>query len=282
MHMRPMPRSLRRLAAPLAVLALYAAAAPGAAAQPAPGPPPPELVAYPNLILYNGKVLTVDSRFTIAEAVAIRDGRILSVGTTAEVRRLAGPDTRSIDLAGRTLVPGFIDSDGDNAFAGGDLYKDTMVNGKIGTKVRAESVPEMLKMVAALVAQAAPGSPVWVRMADEWVQDLSKLTVRELDALAPKNPLMLSLSSSEGLVNTLMLDRAFAAGLPRGAAQVDGPGHAQRREPRAGPCAERDREGPRAVAGAAGAGVGVARPPRHVGARRCEQCRAARDECRRR
>lgn len=178
--------------------------------------PPPELLAYPTLILYNGKVLTVDDRFTIVEAVAVRDGRILTVGTTADVKRLAGPETRLIDLAGRTVVPGFIDSDGDNAFAGGDLYKDTMVNGKVGVKVRGESVTEMMKMVAALAAQAAPDSPVFVRMADEWIAELSKLTAKQLDAVAPKNPLMLSLSSSEGIVNTAMLDRAFAAGLPPG------------------------------------------------------------------
>jgi len=213
--MRHHPGSVPRLARAALIAALALAAAPAAAQTPA-GAPPPELLAYPTLILYNGKVLTVDERFSVAEAVAVRDGRVLSVGTSADIRRLAGPDTRLIDLAGRSLVPGFIDSDGDNAFAGGDLYKDTMVNGRIGTKVRADGVPEMLKMVAALVAQAAPGSPVFVRMADEYVQDLSKLTVRELDALAPNNPLMLSLSSSEGVVNTLMLDRAFAAGLPRG------------------------------------------------------------------
>ena len=209
-----MDRTMRRVALPavaalLAIMGRADAAAQQAAALPA------ELIAYPTLILYNGKVLTVDERFTIAEAVAVRDGRILSVGSSADVRRLAGPDTRSIDLAGRTVVPGFIDSDGDNAFAGGDLYKDTMVNGKVGVKVRAESVSAMLKMVSALVAEAAPGSPVWVRMADEWVQDLSKLTAQQLDALAPNNPLMLSLSSSEGIVNTSMLERAFAAGLPR-------------------------------------------------------------------
>jgi hypothetical protein len=176
---------------------------------------PPELIHYPNLVLYNGKVLTVDAQFTLAEAVALRDGRILAVGTTAEIKRLAGPSTNSIDLQGKTVVPGFIDSDADNAFAGGDLYKDTMVNGKVGTKVRGDSVAEMLKQVTALVHEAAPGSPVWVRMADEWVAELSKLTTRELDAIAPSNPLMLALSSSEGVVNTLMLDRAFAAGLPR-------------------------------------------------------------------
>ena len=177
--------------------------------------PPPELLAYPTLILFNGKVLTVDEQFTVAEAVAVRDGRILSVGTNADIKRLAGPDTRLVDLAGRSLVPGFIDSDGDNAFAGGDLYKDTMVNGKVGTKVRGESVTEMLKMVSALAAQADPGSPVFVRMADEWIAELSKLTARQLDPVAPNNPLMLSLSSSEGIVNTAMLEKAFTAGLPR-------------------------------------------------------------------
>jgi hypothetical protein len=178
-------------------------------------PVPQELLAYPNLVLVNGKVLTVDREFTVAEAVAVRDGRILAVGTNEQIRRLIGPTTRVVDAGGRSVVPGFIDSDGDNAFAGGDLYKDTMVNGKIGTKVRDDSVPAMLKQVSALVAQAAPGSPVFVRMADEWVTELSKLTARDLDAIAPNNPLSLALSSSEGVVNTIMLNRAFTAGLPR-------------------------------------------------------------------
>jgi len=176
---------------------------------------PPELVAYPDLVLVNGKVVTVDQSFTVAEAVAARDGRILAVGTTADIKRLAGPNTRIIDLAGRSVVPGFIASDGDNSFAGGDLYKDTMVNGKVGVKVTGASVAEMLDKVRALVREAKPGSPVFVRMADEFVNDLSKLTIKDADALAPNNPLMLSFSSSEGLVNTPMLERAFAAGLPR-------------------------------------------------------------------
>jgi predicted amidohydrolase YtcJ len=178
-------------------------------------PVPPELLAYPNLVLVNANVLTVDPQFSLAEAVAIRDGKILAVGTNADIRRLIGPATRVVDVGGKSIVPGFIDSDGDNAFAGGDLYKDTMVNGKIGTKVRDDSVAAMLRQVSALVAQAAPGSPVWVRMADEWVAELSKLTAKDLDVIAPNNPLSLALSSSEGVVNTLMLDRAFTNGLPR-------------------------------------------------------------------
>jgi predicted amidohydrolase YtcJ len=181
---------------------------------------PAELIRYAESILYNGKVITADKNFTVAQAVAVRDGKILSVGTNAEIQRLAGPATRRIDLAGRSLVPGFIDSDGDNAFAGGDLYKDTMVNGVVGKKVRGKNVPDMLEQVRKLVQQAKPGSSVYVRMADEFVSDLSKLTAKDLDKIAPANPLMLSLSSSEGVVNTIMLEKAFAAGLRRDHFQI--------------------------------------------------------------
>lgn len=175
---------------------------------------PPELVKYADVVLLNGRILTVDAGFSVAEAVAVRDARILAVGSSADMRRLAGPSTQVIDLAGRSVVPGFIDSDGDNAFAGGDLYKDTQVNGRILPIVRAASVPAMLDQVRALVAQAAPGSLVYVRLADEFLNDLAKLTARELDAIAPDNPLMLCLTT-DSVVNTRMLERAFAAGLPR-------------------------------------------------------------------
>jgi hypothetical protein len=176
---------------------------------------PAELIAYPDLILFNGKVITVDAGFTIAEAVAARDGKVLAVGTSADIRRLAGPATQVIDLAGRSVVPGFIGSDGDNAFAGGDLYKDTMINGKVGQQVNGTSVPEMLDKVRALLRDAAPGSPAYIRLGDEWIDQVSKLTIKDADALAPRNPLMLSFSSSECVVNTAMLNLAFAAGLPR-------------------------------------------------------------------
>lgn len=181
---------------------------------------PDALISYPDLIVHSGKVLTVDRGFSVAEALAARDGRILAVGRTADIRRLAGPKTRIIDAQGKSVIPGIIDSDGDNAFAGGDLYKDTMVNGKVGEKVRGKDVPEMIDKVRALVATAAPGSLVFVRMSDEFRNQLSKLTARDLDPVAPKNPLMLSLSSSDGIVNTLMLERAFKAGLRRDHFQV--------------------------------------------------------------
>src|SRR6476661_5957394 len=66
--------------------------------------------APPDLILSNGKVVTVDERFTIAQAVAVRGDRIVAVGSNADIGKLAGAGTRRIDLGGRTVTPGLIDN----------------------------------------------------------------------------------------------------------------------------------------------------------------------------
>ncbi len=60
--------------------------------------------------MVNGKVLTVDSQFSVREAIAIGDGKIAAVGSNSDVRKLAGPNARVIDLQGRTVIPGLIDS----------------------------------------------------------------------------------------------------------------------------------------------------------------------------
>src|SRR5437867_3118149 len=64
----------------------------------------------PDLILTNGKIITVDERFTIAQAVAVRADRIVAVGTSQDISRLAGTSTRRIDLAGKAVMPGLIDN----------------------------------------------------------------------------------------------------------------------------------------------------------------------------
>src|SRR5256885_1985639 len=62
-----------------------------------------------DLILLNGKIVTVDKNFSIAEAVAINQDRIIAVGSNKEVNKLIGPKTRVIDLEGKTVLPGLID-----------------------------------------------------------------------------------------------------------------------------------------------------------------------------
>ena len=66
--------------------------------------------APPDLILSNGKIITVDERFTVAQAVAVRGSQIVAVGTNQDITRLAGPATRRIDLRGRSVIPGLIDN----------------------------------------------------------------------------------------------------------------------------------------------------------------------------
>ena len=63
-----------------------------------------------DLIFTNGRVYTVDERFSIAEAVSVRDGKIFAVGDAEEVLAAAGPDTRVVDLHGGSLLPGFVDA----------------------------------------------------------------------------------------------------------------------------------------------------------------------------
>src|SRR5882762_6623665 len=63
-----------------------------------------------DLILRHGVVLTVDAADSVAQAIAVRDGRIIAVGQDDAVSRLAGPRTRLIDLAGQTVTPGLIDT----------------------------------------------------------------------------------------------------------------------------------------------------------------------------
>src|SRR5262245_64921867 len=63
-----------------------------------------------DLIVHNAKVVTVDAKFTTAQAIAVRDGKIAAVGTSADVLKLKGPKTRVIDAGGKTVLPGLHDS----------------------------------------------------------------------------------------------------------------------------------------------------------------------------
>ncbi|MGH8224108.1 MAG: hypothetical protein ACREQZ_14160, partial [Woeseiaceae bacterium] len=125
---------------------------------------PPSLINYADLVLYDGKVLTVDEAFTVAEAVAVRDGRILATGDSRDMLALAGPDTERIELAGRTVTPGYIYNDGDNAVPGGDIYKDTMVGGRLSGRIEGSDMESLLGSNDEVLAKAMPGEPVFVNM----------------------------------------------------------------------------------------------------------------------
>ena len=129
-----------------------------------------------DMILVNGNVITVDDAQPRAQAVAIAAGRILAVGTDAEVRAHETAATRVIDLGGRTVVPGLAD----NHFhsAGGGAGVD--LSG-------ARTLAEVLSAIAAAVREAAPGAVV-VTNSDWHEAQLAEQRLplrRDLDAVAP-------------------------------------------------------------------------------------------------
>src|SRR5262245_51255641 len=71
-------------------------------------------LGYPELVIYNGKIVSMDDTSfeprvgTIAQAMAVRDSKILALGSDSDIRGLAGPQTRQIDLKGRTVLPGLM------------------------------------------------------------------------------------------------------------------------------------------------------------------------------
>ena len=74
----------------------------------------------PDLILCNAKIVTVDRQFSVQEAVAVYDGKVVAVGDTASIKALAGSATKVVDLRGRCVVPGQYDNHVHTVLAGLD------------------------------------------------------------------------------------------------------------------------------------------------------------------
>ena len=136
-------------------------------------------------ILVNGKIVTVDDRFTIAEALAVRGGRIVAVGATADIDKLKGPQTRVIDLARRTVIPGLIDNHAHwmRAAEHHELRFDGVT-----------SRQQALKMLADRVSTTKPGE--WIAVLGGWSEeqftdDPRGFPKEELDRIAPNNPVVL-------------------------------------------------------------------------------------------
>ncbi|MEH2546567.1 putative amidohydrolase YtcJ [Bradyrhizobium sp. AZCC 2262] len=156
----------------------------------------------PDLVLVSGRILTMDSRSSVAEALAVRDGKILAVGSDAAVRPMAGPQTRVIDLAGKSVVPGLIDT---HAHFGAAGLGDYVVN--LGP---AKSVAGALELLKAFVARKKPGE--WI-ITGGWhppsqLVEKRYLTRQEIDSVAPNNPVYLRTVGHFAMANSLALQKA--------------------------------------------------------------------------
>ena len=156
----------------------------------------PEYADAPDTILHNANVITVDADFSPADAVAIADGRFVAVGSNDVVRALAGPDTRMIDLQGRTVVPGLAD---------GHLH-----NGGGGPGVdlsRARSLADVKAAIATRAAETEVGEII-VTNSDWHEAQLAEHELplrRDLDEAAPDHPVVVVRGGHEYILNSAAL-----------------------------------------------------------------------------
>jgi hypothetical protein len=153
-----------------------------------------------SLILTNGKIFTADASGRLAQAVAVADGRIVAVGTNAEIAaRYTSP--RTIDLGGRLVTPGF--NDAHIHFIGGGL---SLLRVDL---VGAASLAEAKRRVAARVREARPGTWILGRGWDHTLWGGQWPTRQDLDEVAPANPVFLQrVDGHVSWANTLALTQA--------------------------------------------------------------------------
>ena len=168
---------------------------------------PPEVVAYPDVVFHNGSVITVDEKFSIAQAIAVRGNKVFKVGSSADILRLAGPNTRKIDLKGRSIIPGFIDSHNHVQVSATDRYGKELAElpGKFA-RMRisdAKNWASGKEDIRAIVKKARPGE--WVIGSILRGTFLTQMTKKELDEVSPLNPIVVYERPSVGVGNSLAI-----------------------------------------------------------------------------
>ncbi len=139
--------------------------------------------AAADTILVNGRVITLDDTSSIVQAVAIRDGKVLAVGADADIRRRADVRTTIIDLGGRTVLPGLMDSH-IHALRAGLTYAVEL------SWIGVPSLAEGLDLIREAARKSPPGA--WIKIGGGWTElqfpEKRGPTVEELVAAAPDRP----------------------------------------------------------------------------------------------
>ena len=171
-----------------------------------------------DLLLYNGRILTVDPQFRIADSLSIRGDRIIAAGTRADVDQTADAHTRRVDLKGKTVLPGLMDSHvhaSDAAMYEFDHPVPEM-----------ETIADVLRFIKSRGAAAKPGE--WIVLTQVFItrlRDQRFPTRAELDEAAPRNPVYFG-TGPDASVNSLALK---VSGIDRNFRITDGkPGRIER------------------------------------------------------
>src|SRR6266550_5581869 len=162
----------------------------------------PALAQPADMVLRGGRVITVDSAWHIAQAVAVKDGRFVAVGDDAAVAARIGPNTQVIELAGKTVVPGLIDTHLHQLFAA--------LNGPAVQLLGAKSIAAVQAAIGERVAHTEPGR--WVMASSGWHESILEEgrmpTRHELDTVSPNNPVFIPRGGHVITVNSKALKLA--------------------------------------------------------------------------
>ena len=161
--------------------------------------------AEPEAVYFNGKIVTLDAAGSTPEAVAIQDGKILKLGSADEIKKLAGPSTRLVDLGGKTVVPGLIDA---HCHPMETIYlKEDWVDARYP---QTPSVKEALAHLAARVKKTPKGEWIYVACVSASENKFAEKripTKAELDAVAPDNPVLLANGAHLCVINSQAIQR---------------------------------------------------------------------------
>ncbi|MGB0582578.1 MAG: amidohydrolase [Limisphaerales bacterium] len=181
--------------------------------------PMADVSAQPDSIYFNGKILTADGAFSIAEAVAVESGRISAVGSSADILKQAGTATRKLDLKGRTVIPGLIDNH--------LHYMRGMSRWRFEARIDGvTSRQAALQIIANKAKEIGPGK--WVFVLGGWSEQQFAdsprgFTQEELDRAAPDNPVFIQKSYTRAFMNSLASSKlGGSGGYQRGSSRNSG------------------------------------------------------------
>jgi hypothetical protein len=161
-----------------------------------------------DLIIVNGKVLTVDAKFSRASAVAIKDAKFVAVGSDADIRKLAGPATRTIDAKQHSVVPGLIES---------HVHATGAARGEANIPYRQlHSLGEIKEWVQERAKAVGPGG--WIQLPRVDVTRIRERRIpnrADLDAAAPNNPAVFTWQYANKTVQILNTKAIAAAGITK-------------------------------------------------------------------
>src|SRR6201982_211696 len=153
-----------------------------------------------DIILFNGKISTLDRQAPDATAIAIRDGRFVAVGNDADVMRRAGSGTQRIDLKGRRVIPGLIDSHMHIIRGGLNYNMELRWDG-------VRSLADAMRMLKEQVSRTP--APQWVRVVGGFTEhqfaEKRLPTLEEINAIAPDTPVFLLHLYDRALLNAAAL-----------------------------------------------------------------------------